>query len=858
MEDEVDLKTVASRRNKRSAAAVLKGPLTDPARRATREPIDPYALILDGKLDILRPNIKDVMNVEDPYSYRIPSRLLDVRALYRSFSRYGVIQIRSPRSRPEAFMSQSSQENPLESSAGIVEMPVTKIGILWRKDTKRKKARSPWQEWGAVLTRSGLSIFKSSSWAKHLMHQHEQHQKQGDGGIVVFQPPLEEFKPEHLIPMDGAVALVDNTYKKHKNSFVISSKVGEETFLADNEKDLNDWLGLINYSAAFETCGVRPRGMIGGLYEGQRNRGIRRLDSSNSASTKSIATATGEVTIQSGKIDKQFAQQMMESRRTQMQRRIAELEETIGNEIKDLDSLLRDARHLQILAPVQPKTRELVIHAAGRLSAKLKWKRISIWRMKCHRDILAQDVEDEKQSALGRPAPSEIVQPSSSQPTPQPSQKQHKISGLARLASKTSSLTGSHHKPPLSPTTSLGRPGTKSSQNTELGAEETFKTPPETRQTSPTSPAAAGLTNGTTQSLGLHPSHHSSHRRPSLASTEAHSPRLAPKDHRPSVSTVGDHTFSSDATSERSHYTAAFTEPERAADQPPKTPELLPLTDGARLDIAESESEADLRATSLTGSPGSRSKVRRSLQRTLREGHAHGGSSHSHSHARSLSHSHRRGHKGRDSASTIVSDDTQESEGLARRQGSFTVHGKKASVITFGLDWHNMPAEERLKTRKQAAAHEALELGAPLQVAGIRGGEADAHGEGDTHSVRSIKSSSTATVDLTPPDQKRKERERHVSGATITPSNFQNGEADATEGAVNGDAKEKDGDGARDLELVSDAVSEMSEIKEEEVEMKEARVDELPAVKKENAKEMENEKGIVEGDAIPMPRPVDS
>jgi hypothetical protein len=369
----------------------------DPARKIAREPIDPYTLILEGKLDLLRPTIKDVMNLDDPYTYLGTAPFLEIRNLYKSFSRYGVIQIVSSRSRPEAFMSQSSQENPLDSSVGIVEMPVTKVGILWRKDSKRKKARSPWQEWGAVLTRSGLSLFRNSSWAKNLMHQHDQHQKHGDGSAVVFQPPLHEFKPDHIIPMDRAVALVDTTYKKHKNAFVVFSKAGEETFLADSEKELNDWLGLTNYSAAFETLGVRPRGLIGALYEGQRQRGIRRLESSHS--TKSIVTATGEVTIQSGKIDKQFAQQMMHSRQELMQLRISESEERLTKSIKELEGLLRDARHLQILAPIQPKTRELVIHAAGRLSARLKWARIEIWRMKCHRDILAQELEDEKQNA---------------------------------------------------------------------------------------------------------------------------------------------------------------------------------------------------------------------------------------------------------------------------------------------------------------------------------------------------------------------------------------------------------------------------------------------------------------------------
>ncbi|KAF2652165.1 hypothetical protein K491DRAFT_695812 [Lophiostoma macrostomum CBS 122681] len=767
IDDDVDIKTITSRRSKRTA--ILKGPMADPAKKAAREPLDPYTLIFEGKLDVLRPTIKDVMNLDDPYNYLGTATSLDTKNLYRSFSKFGVLQIVSSRSRPEAFMSQSSQENPLESSVGIVEMPVTKVGVLWRKDAKRKKARSPWQEWGAVLTRSGLSLFRNSGWAKNLLTQHEQHQKHNESGAVVFQPPLEDFKQDHLIPMDGAVALVDNTYKKHKNAFVVFSKVGEETFLADNEKDLNDWLGMLNYSATFETLGVRPRGLVGGLYEGQRNRGMRGLESAHS--TRSIPTATGEVTVHSGKIDSQFAQQIMAARKELMQLRISESEEKLTHSIRQLEGRLRDARHLQILAPIQPKTRELVIHAAGRLSAKLKWARIEIWRMKCHRDILAQELEEEKQNANERQARIDRVaatsQTSPAQLSPQPSSKASRISGLARLSSKTSSLT-SGNKPPLSPATPSARPGTKSSRDTDFG-DDVYKTPPETsRQSSPSEPS------GQFQVAPLSFSPQSSNHRASLASSAGRSPSLKPRDHRPSVSTLGDKPASSDGASETSMRYA--TPPVDAALAAPKTPELGPV-DGLHLDPG-SESEADQPPAALTGSPDSRSKTRRSLHRTLRDGGS----------------AHRRSHKGRDSASTVVSDDTQESEGLARGKGSFTVHGKKASVITFGADWHDTPAEERLKIRKQA--QEALEGSGSVD-------EKDGSIDGHTYSITS---NSTGTVlsapainepdDSTPrPSTTEVRKQRHVSSQTITPANFHK--------SLNADASD------------SDRNSEMSEIEEE-------------------------------------------
>jgi hypothetical protein len=558
---------------------------------------------------------------------------------------------------------------------------------------------------------------------------------------VLFQPPLEDFKQDHIIAMDGAVALVDNTYKKHKNAFVIYSKNGEETFLADSEKDLNEWLGVLNYTAAFETMGVRSRGMIGGLYEGQKNRGIRRLESSSSM--KSIPTSTGEVTIQSGKIDSHFAQQMMNARRETMQIRISESEDKLAQHIKELEARLRDARHLQILAPVQPKTREQVIHAAGRLSAKLKWARIEIWRMKCHRDILAHELEDEKQGAAERQARidkvSEFGPVPQQQLSPQQLNKGSKISGLARLTSKTSSLT-SGQKPPLSPGLSI-RPGTKSSRDTDFGGDDHYRTPPETsRQSSPSEPS------GKFHLPPMSFSSRASDRRSSIASSSAptHSPRLQPSEHRPSIVTTDDGTGTVDSDSDSdddSRYTTP--PPIEPGTAEPKTPEI-PSLDGVRPETAV-ESDAEQGLGSVAGSPASHTKHRRSLHRTLRET------------------SHRRSHKGRDSASTIVSEDAQDSEGLTRDKGSFTVHGKKASVIQFGGDWHNTTAEERLKRKKELQdAADALTADDKDGNSVVSGSTAIARSPGtDTGDDLAPRKLSVGAV-----------KQRHTSAQTITPASY--------------------------------------------------------------------------------------
>ena len=214
-----------------------------------KEPVDPYLLIIEGQLDLLRASLKDVVQFDDPYSYCGTANNLNMADLHKAFFRSGVLQIVSARSRPDAFMTQQSMENPDSADPGVVEMKVTKVGLLWRKDLKRKKTRNPWQEWGAILTGSQLYFFRNITWVKGLMRQHEQHHKLGTGTPVIFKPPIEDFKPDAQISTDDAVALLDRSYKKHKNAFVFIRHGGiQEYFIADSENDMNDWLAKLNYA----------------------------------------------------------------------------------------------------------------------------------------------------------------------------------------------------------------------------------------------------------------------------------------------------------------------------------------------------------------------------------------------------------------------------------------------------------------------------------------------------------------------------------------------------------------------------------------------------------------------------------
>jgi hypothetical protein len=693
VEDDMDIKTIGSKKGKKKVPRVLKHAIPDPVKKPTsKEPIDPYHFIIEGNFDQLRPPLRGVIAMDDPYSYLGTAPSLD-KSLLRS-TKCGIIQLESKRSRPDAFMSPSGIENPNEARAGVVDLPVDKVGVLWRKDPKKKTARSPWQEWGAILTGAGLYFFKNTAFVKNFVHQYEHHVKHGHGATpCVFNPPISSWKMDDMLPTDNSVALLDTTYKKHKHAFIFfRHNNADETFLADNEAEMNDWMAKLNHQAAFKTAGIRQRGLIGGHYDGQRQRGMRRLESSNSTATlQTIQTPTGEVTIQSGKIDPELAEQISVKRRESMQQKIFEAETKLAESIKQLDDQLRDARHLLLLAPIQERTRNNLLHAAGRVSVRLNWTRIEIWRMKCHRDILAMDIEEEKNEVRRRQdridkltgkttAASITSQSTASTAKPKPI-------GTERLNSTATTSTVTTQRSPQSPKVTR-RPDTQSSalsetSGTENGDDDVFRTPPET------TPVATPMNSPILVRTTGH--------RDSVVSAVARSPRLRPHSlafepplDSPTMSEYRTPMMTdAEAESQRDDGPLANLDGTTALDRPSTATSKGPDREGEH-----NEQEA---FPSFAGSPDSKSKVRRSLQRTLREP-SNRDSTHSH-------HRHRgKGAKGDSTSSAILPEeavtsplDVEPSEGLKRTKGSFTVHGKKASVVTFGGEWANMSAEERLK-----------------------------------------------------------------------------------------------------------------------------------------------------------------
>lgn len=670
VEDDLDINGERIIQHKSRKKTIFPRASTDTLRRGKPEPVDPYALILDNKIQSLRPEFKNSMHLEEHYTYIGTAQSLNLQEVQKTFFRTGVLQIVSARSRPDAFLSEKTVINTQDAHPGIVDIKITKVGLLWRKDTKKKKTRSPWQEWGAILTGAQLYFFRNTAWVKSLMSQLESHKKDGyDASPVIFTPPLEHFKPDALMSTDDAVALLDHDYKKHKNAFVFVRHGGfEETFLADNEEEMNDWLAKLNYAAAFRTSGVRMRGVVGGNYDGQKSRGIRRLDN-HSELSKSIQTPSGEVTINSGKIDIKMAHDILVARRHIMLQKVAEATEKIAAAQKQLDNQLRNARHLQILTPIQPKTREQLLLAAGRMSAQLKWSRMELWRLRCHKDILTMDLEEERSEGSG------IIKASSLAVHLAP---ERAAPGRMQSATSEASIHRSQQSPPRSISTrpSTAHPSRRSLDRLDSSDDNTAR--PQT-----------SLMHNALASWELPPLNFDSEnrgaRKTSVSSVVASSPisnKTAPSSSTKSPSSRENDCTSPDAAEKSILEQAGLVK----AD-------MTKREDGERTEGKDQVDDLD---------KPDRSKIRRSLHRTLREAH--------------VPVQHHRSRKGKDPAHSDGRSEEPSEDVLSRGTGSFTVHGKKASVITFGTELSQLTSDERRRLRDQPRKGQGEGLTSPASI----------------------------------------------------------------------------------------------------------------------------------------------
>lgn len=515
------------------------------------------------------------------------------------------------------------------------------------------------------------------------MHQYEHHQKHGRPGTpVIFKPPLEQLKPDFLLSIDEAVALVDSQYKKHKNAFVFSRKnIFSEVFLADNESELHDWLAKLNHAATFRTAGVRMRTVVGKSPESSRNNGSQRDVSGTSAASEH--SADPEVALQDPRDDEDFSSQIMVARRQIINQKIKEANDNLISIERQLDNLLRSARQLKILAPIQEKTRDDVITAAMRLATHTRLMRMEKWMTKCHRDILELDLEEDFRAQSQDAYPSDGLKKDISPQTTKESKESR--SPFGRLNSKGA--------------LSQGIPKLRPTSQKLFSMDEIFRAPSRLRGShhrpkgSWELPPLSFDRNGST--VGgpalTNESKYSDEQAPAESENESASTSVG---YRLAVEKVPSEVNDTSANSNLENPEQQETEREMLAEAGAVTVDPEAVEEGTPRE-EESEDDRKLKPAEPTeDGKEALQKVRHSIHKKLQPGH-------------------HRSKKGRESGSSAGGAEENgsmtDSEGLPRNTNNFTVNGKKASIITFGSAWQTLSPEERLKSRRPQSGMSRME-----------------------------------------------------------------------------------------------------------------------------------------------------
>ncbi|CAG8449560.1 4387_t:CDS:10 [Dentiscutata heterogama] len=204
-------------------------------RKSLRPRNDPYYVIQTKQPTEFKPYIKDIIPVENPYSYigTLPS--LDIANLHRSFSSAQTIRITGVQNRRngDSFSTTTSSFQP--SKDGTFLLKITKGGKLGRKidliDGKKKGGRN-WKLYGK-------------------------------------SPKLPVLKPDAILMTADSVAVYDKSYDKYKNVFRLVCPQGHQyLFQAENEIEMNDWISKINYAATFKTVGLKIRNIRSSITSG--------------------------------------------------------------------------------------------------------------------------------------------------------------------------------------------------------------------------------------------------------------------------------------------------------------------------------------------------------------------------------------------------------------------------------------------------------------------------------------------------------------------------------------------------------------------------------------------------------------
>lgn len=297
-----------------------------------------------------------------PYSYRPTNSLIHPRLIASPFlMRVKGLQTffqQSPKLRPTSGFSIAH----VDEANDISELRCLKEGLLLRKsdigESGRKTHLRAWREFWVVLAGSQLLLFKEVSAMR---------MRQRMKNCESVPAP----KPYSIISVANVVAVLDSEYTKHINVFRLVTSDGRQyLFRSHNADDMSEWLAKINFTAAYKSTDVLPRGVPPQAFLSWRNAlpHIHSFDFEHND-------------------DDFLRQKVIKSKLAQLDVQCKMVENRLNND-------LHLYKQLGVMVVFTKATRDRILGAIERIKGRLRRSYLDMQRLICYRDILMLDLED--------------------------------------------------------------------------------------------------------------------------------------------------------------------------------------------------------------------------------------------------------------------------------------------------------------------------------------------------------------------------------------------------------------------------------------------------------------------------------
>nr|CAG8457529.1 7739_t:CDS:10 [Entrophospora candida] len=295
---------------------------------------DPYYVIEHKTVTEFKPDIVDLVPLENPYSYKGTLSQLNTTNIHQAFTSARTIKI----------------TGPLDENDRTFILKITKTGRLGRKidlleGGKRANFTRNWKEFGVILSGSQLMFFRIDNWINSKISELND--------LSSKNATLPVLKPNLILMTGDSIAVYDKSYTKYPNVFrLVLSKGDQYLFQAENKNEMNDWIVKINYAATFKTVNHEQKSQPQTFFNYQND------DEINTNDAKSRADV--------------------------LRTKIQELQVKIAALTSQLQTDVRFRNNLVLMIPYKASTRDRIIQVAMTVGKRIKRVCLELSRFVCY------------------------------------------------------------------------------------------------------------------------------------------------------------------------------------------------------------------------------------------------------------------------------------------------------------------------------------------------------------------------------------------------------------------------------------------------------------------------------------------